>query len=84
MYQTEFGQVVARIIESLGDRLPADDRRDFHSALDAGEWAFLANALAATLVDEQISITSTERDNLRFLLYWFKDLPKPNWRRIPT
>jgi len=44
--------------------------------------AFLANDLAAALVDDQIPVTDSERDDLRYLLFSFQNLPKPHLRRI--
>jgi hypothetical protein len=82
MYATEFGQVASRLLDSIDSRLPQNDRENCRSYLNAGEWALLANDLAAALVDDQIPVAGPERDDLRYLLFWFQKLPKPHLRRI--
>jgi len=64
-----FGADAAAVLDSLGDRLPADDQDSLRTYLWTGEWGLLADELAAALLEDHTPITGTERDLVRDLLF---------------
>jgi hypothetical protein len=66
-----FRAEAAAVLDSLGDRLPPDDQDSLRTYLWAGEWALLADELAAALVEDAIPIAVAERDRVRDLLFAF-------------
>jgi Bacterial EndoU nuclease len=66
------GQLVEDMVEAVADRLPADDLRQYRLMYWAGEYAELADVLAAHLVLDRIPLTPAERDDLHTLLVRFE------------
>ena len=64
-----FSAAAVAVLDSLGDRLPPDDRDSLRTYLWAGEWGLLADELAAALLEDGIPIAAAERDLVRDLLF---------------
>ena len=66
-----FSTAATCVLDSLGDRLPADDQDSLRTYLWAGEWGLVADELAGVLSHYRVPVTPTERDLLSELLYAF-------------
>ena len=66
-----FSADATAVLDSLGDRLPADDQDSLRTYLGAGEWGLLADELAAALLEDATPIAAAERDLVRDLLFAF-------------
>lgn len=71
----------AALLDSLADRLPADELRQLRTFNFVGEWGSLINEVAAILVQDKIAIRPSERDAVRELLYAF-DSSDPIYKYI--
>lgn len=56
------------LLETVADRLSAQELEESRSLSDAGEWGELVNGLCAHLVREQAAVTPAERDGLASVL----------------
>ena len=74
MTPTELRDKSAALLDHLADRLPAAELSQLRRFNAVGEWASLVNELAATLVQDKVAVSPSERDALRELLHAF-DLP---------
>jgi hypothetical protein len=67
-----FSATATAVLDSLGDRLSADDQDSLRTYLWAGEWGLLADELAAALLEHRTPIAAGERDLVRDLLLAFE------------
>jgi hypothetical protein len=67
-----FSTAATCVLDSLGDRLPADDQDSLRTYLWAGEWGLIADELAAALLEHRTPIAAAERDLVRELLFAFE------------
>jgi hypothetical protein len=70
-----FSADAGAVLDSLGDRLPADDQDSLRTYLQTGEWGLLADELAAALLEDATPIATAERDLVRDLLFAFTLTP---------
>jgi hypothetical protein len=63
------------ILDRFGERLPAADFKQLRTFYSVGEWPLLADNLAAALMQDQIPVSSADKEALRRLLYWWQTPP---------
>ena len=71
-----FSADATAVLDSLGDRLPAEDQDSLRTYLGTGEWGLLADELAAALLEDATPIAAAERDLVRDLLFAFTPTPE--------
>lgn len=63
------------LLDSLADRLPADEIARLRAASEARDWIELVDGICAQLVQGRVEVTAAERDALAAVLDMFQ-LPK--------
>jgi hypothetical protein len=69
----EFSELARTTLTRFLDRVPAKYREGFESLLTGGELRMAVNDLLVTLVDDQVPVTSADREDVRLLLKYLKE-----------
>jgi hypothetical protein len=73
-----FRESCARLLAGLTNRLPDEDIEEARMYYAAGEWPFVAQGLAYSLVHQQIPVTPAEMNSLGEILRFF-EAPAPRF-----